>query len=361
MRAAKLAILPILCVWLASCASPAYYAQAIGGQWELWRKSEPITQLIADPQTKPQLKAKLEAVHVIRDFASRELHLPDNGSYRNYADLQRPFVAWNVFAADEFSVRPKEWCFMVVGCVGYRGYFSKEGAEAFAADVRTEGSDVYIGGVPAYSTLGYFDDPVLSTFIRYPDSELARLIFHELAHQLVFVSGDSTFNESFAVAVEIEGVKRWIEARGSDADRTTFAAQRLRRDRYLQLVETYRRKLDALYGSNISAPDKRADKARLFQEMRDDYQRLKAAWGGFSGYDWIFSQPLNNAFIASNAIYTQLVPAFQALLAKNGGNLDAFYRSVRELASRSKPERDEQLAALMVPTTVVSAGPAAAR
>ena len=148
---------------------------------------------------------------------------------------------------------------MVVGCVGYRGYFSKEGAEAFAADVRTEGSDVYIGGVPAYSTLGYFDDPVLSTFIRSPDSELARLIFHELAHQLVFVSGDSTFNESFAVAVEIEGVKRWIEARGSDADRTTFAAQRLRRDRYLQLVETYRRKLDALYGSNISAPDKRAE------------------------------------------------------------------------------------------------------
>jgi predicted aminopeptidase len=355
VRKIKLPIVLLLIVCLAACASPGYYAQALGGQWELWRKSESIEQLLADSQTLPQIKSKLETVHAIRQFASQDLHLPDNGSYRKYADLKRPFVVWNVFAADEFSVKPREWCFMIVGCVGYRGYFSKEGAEAFAAELRAQGQDVYIGGVPAYSTLGYFDDPVLSTFIRYPDAELARLVFHELAHQLVYVGGDSTFNESFAVAVELEGVKRWIDSHGSSVDRSNFAASRARRSDYLELVETYRHKLETLYASSAAAETKRSAKAQLFQEMRDDYQKLKTAWGGFAGYDWIFAKPLDNAFIASTSIYTQMVPAFQYLLTKSGGNLDAFYASVKQLASASKAKRDAQLAALLAETMVVGA------
>jgi len=355
MSKVKLLVVLSLAVWLVGCASPTYYAQALGGQFELWRKSEPIAQLLADSRTQPQIKSKLQTMHAIRQFASEELHLPDNGSYRKYVDLQRPFVVWNVFAADEFSVEPSEWCFVVVGCVGYRGYFSKEGAEAFAAELRARGRDVYVGGVPAYSTLGYFDDPVLSTFIRYPDAELARLVFHELSHQLVYVGGDSTFNESFAVTVELEGVKRWLDAHGTKADLGNFAVARGRRDDYLALVDTYRHRLQALYASKVTTAAKRSGKVQLFREMKNDYEKLKVTWGGFGGYDWIFSKPLDNAFIASTSIYTQLVPAFQSLLAKSGGNLDAFYAEVRQLANSSKAQRDARLAALMAETTLVSA------
>jgi predicted aminopeptidase len=355
MNKVKLLVIPLLAAWLVGCASPSYYAQALGGQFELWRKSEPIAQLLADSRTQPQIKTKLQTVHAIRQFASAELHLPDNGSYRSYVDLQRPFVVWNVFAADEFSVEPMHWCFMVVGCVDYRGYFSKEGAEAFAAELRAQGRDVYVGGVPAYSTLGYFDDPILSTFIRYPDAELARLVFHELSHQLVYVAGDSKFNESFAVAVELEGVKRWLDAHGTKADLSNFAAARSRRNDYIALVETYRHKLQTLYASDIAIEAKRSAKAQLFLDMKNDYEKLKVAWGGFSGYDWLFAKPLDNAFIASTSIYTQLVPAFQSLLAKSEGNLDAFYASVKQLANSTKAKRDAQLAALMAETTLVSA------
>jgi predicted aminopeptidase len=350
----KLLLILLLSVCLAACASPTYYAQALSGQFELWRKSESISLLLSDSRTQPQVKTKLQTVYAIRQFASAELHLPDNGSYRKYVDLQRPFVVWNVFAADEFSVEPTEWCFMVVGCVGYRGYFSKEGAEAFAAELRAQGRDVYVGGVPAYSTLGYFDDPILSTFIRYPDAELARLVFHELSHQLVYVAGDSTFNESFAVAVELEGVKRWLDAHGTRVDHSNFAAARSRRSDYLDLVETYRHRLQALYASSVGTEAKRSGKAQLFRDMKYDYEKLKLAWGGFSGYDWIFSKPLDNAFIASTSIYTQLVPAFQSLLAKSEGNLDAFYAAVKQMANTTKAKRDARLAALMEETTLVS-------
>jgi predicted aminopeptidase len=350
-----LLILAALSLWLGGCASPRYYAQAMSGQLELWQKAQPIDALLDAPGTPGPLKTKLVTVREVRNFATRELHLPDNGSYRKYADLQRQFVVWNVFAAEEFSVKAKEWCFAVAGCVGYRGYFSKEGADAFAATLRAEGYDVWVGGVPAYSTLGYFDDPVLSTFIRYSDPELARLVFHELAHQLIYVGGDSAFNESFAVTVEQEGVRRWTAARGTQADSSSFVAARERKADYLKLIDTYRRKLEALYASRLPVTEKRAAKAQLYREMRADYLQLKADWGGFAGYDWIFEQHLNNAFIASSSIYTQFVPAFQALLAKEGGDLDAFYRAVKTLANQTKASRDHQLAGLMTGTSVVSA------
>src|SRR5262245_13007319 len=273
---------------IAGCSTLGYYLQAFNGQMELTRKARPIPQVLDDEHTPTDLKVRLEHVQEIRSFASQELALPDNGSYRRYADLKRPYVVWNIFTTEEFSVVPKQWCFPIAGCVGYRGYFAQDAAETFAAQERKAGLDVYVGGVPAYSTLGWMDDPVLNTFIRYPDTEIARLVFHELAHQLVYVPGDSTFNESFATTVELEGVKRWLAVHGTPEQMAAFEAGQVRRREFAELVVRYRDKLAALYASGIGAPAMRDAKARTFQEMRQDYHALRERWGGFAGYDWWF-------------------------------------------------------------------------
>jgi predicted aminopeptidase len=321
------------------CSTLGYYWQAFDGQRALVSAARPIPDVLADPATAAPVKAKLDQVRQIRDFASRDLGLPDNGSYRRYADLKRPYVVWNVFAAPELSVEPRQWCFPIAGCVGYRGYFSEEQARRFGAELRGEGMDVYVGGVPAYSTLGWLDDPVLNTFIGYPETELARLIFHELAHQVAYAKGDSTFNESFAVAVETEGVRRWIDRHGTPAQRTAFATAQQRRQAFVELVQRYRERLAALYASDAPAQSKREQKARTFDEMRAEYDRLRQSWGGYSGYDWWFAQPLNNAQLASVSIYTQLVPAFQRLLVDNGGDLPRFYAAAKKLAKLSEAQR----------------------
>jgi predicted aminopeptidase len=282
----------------------------------------------------------------MRAFASRELGLPDNRSYRRYADLGRPYVVWNVFAAPEFSVKPREWCFPFAGCVGYKGYFKKAGAEKLAVELRAERYDVFVGGVPAYSTLGWLDDPVLNTFVRYPDAEIARLIFHELAHQVVYVKGDSTFNESFAVTVEREGVRRWLEAHGTQEQQAEFDRARVRQQALVELVEKYRARLAQLYDRSIQPDPMRAAKQQLLAQMRAEYRDLKQAWGGFAGYDGWFDQPLNNAQLASIAIYTRLVPAFERILAQSGGDLTRFYAEVNRIAALSEQERAAALAAL---------------
>jgi predicted aminopeptidase len=329
----------------AGCSTLGYYLQAFNGQMELTRKARPIPQVLDDKHASADLKVRLEHVQEIRAYASRELSLPDNGSYRSYVDLQRPYVVWNVFATDEFSVVPHQWCFPIAGCVGYRGYFSKKAADAFAQQLRQKGLDVYVGGVPAYSTLGWMDDPVLSTFIRYPQTEIARLIFHELAHQVVYVPGDSTFNESYAVTVELEGVRRWLTAQGMTQELAEFQAGQARKRDFDALVARYRDRLARLYASGADAPSMRAEKARTFEEMRADYRALREQWGGFAGYDWWFEQPLNNAQLASIAIYTQLVPGFRKLLADCGGDMPCFYAAVEVLAK--KPEK-ERLAVLVI-------------
>lgn len=327
----------------AGCSTVGYYLQAANGQMEISRKAQPIDKLLSDPAIDPQLRAKLQRVAQIRDYASRELGLPDNGSYRRYADLKRPFVVWNVFAAPEFSLIPHEWCFPFAGCVGYKGYFGKDGAERLAAQLREAHYDVFVGGVPAYSTLGWFDDPVLNTVIRYPDAEIARLIFHELAHQLVYVKGDSTFNESFAVTVEEEGSRRWLAAYGTDAQREEFdRADRSRAD-FGALIERYRKRLESLYAQPMGADAMRGEKQQIFEDMRAEYRRMKAGWGGFNGYDHWFEQPLNNAQLASVAIYSQLVPGFRRILAQNDGDLPRFYAAVKELAKLPEAERREKL------------------
>ncbi len=343
MRAVIAVLLALL---LGGCANFSYYLQSVGGQLEIWRREVPVQQLINDPTVAPPLKARLERALRIRDYASRELGLPDNPSYRAYADIKRPFVVWNVFAAAEFSVEPKQWCFAVAGCVGYRGYFAEADARRQAAALAAEGYDVYVGGVPAYSTIGWFADPLLNTFIHYPEPELARLLFHELAHQVVYVTDDTVFNESFATVVEQAGVARWLAAHGSAAERERYAQLRRFRADFRLLVTRTRSELAELYAGTAAPEEKRRRKAELLAALLTQYRERKGDWSGFSGYDRWFAQPLGNAHLASVAIYTQRVPAFEALLRQHEGNLPRFYAAVRELAALPVNERNTRLDAL---------------
>lgn len=340
---------------LAGCANLTYYLQSVRGQLDIWSRQHDIEAVISQPDVAEPLRRKLQAVLAIREFASAELALPRNASYRSYANLQRTYAVWNVFATPEFSLQPRQWCFLFAGCVNYRGYFEKSDADEFAAGVRAEGYDVFVGGVPAYSLLGYFPDPVLNTFINYPTPHLARLIFHELAHQVVYVRDDSVFNESFAVAVEQEGSRRWLERYGSEADRTMYDQVTERRDGFLALFETHRGRLEALYRTRLPPEAMRERKTAMFEDMRADYALLKARWGGFAGYDHWFARAPNNALLASVGIYTRRVPAFQALLEREGGDLERFYAAAKALARLSKPERIAALERLMPRTATATA------
>jgi len=339
-------LLIIAMLLLSGCSNIGYYLRSVGGQLEIWQREAPIERFLADPALDPKLKAQLERAVRIRDYASRELGLPDNRSYRSYADLARPFVVWNVFAAAEFSVDPKQWCFPFAGCVGYRGYFSEAEARAYAATLVAEGYDVHVGGVPAYSTIGWFADPVLNTFIHYPEPELARLLFHELSHQLVYVKDDTVFNESFATVVEQIGLGRWLDQFGSDTDRKrVMQLQRFRAD-FRALITRARSELATVYAGSGSAQEKHQRKAEVFAALRKAYETQRVNWEGFAGYDRWFAQPLGNAHLAAVAIYTQRVPAFEALYVQNGSDLPRFYAAVRELAALPVAERNRRLDAL---------------
>ena len=332
-----------LSVLLAACNGAGYYFQSVGGQLEMWSRERPVAEVINDPDTDSKLRGKLVRVEKIRDFASRELKLPDNDSYRTYADLGRPFAVWNVFAAPEFSLVPIQWCFPVVGCVAYRGYFDRSAAERFAAGEAAEGRDVYVGGVPAYSTLGYFSDPLLNTFINFPDAEIAGLMFHELAHQVAYARDDTAFNESFATTVEVEGVKRWLAGTGDKAARIDFERRQRAREAFRTIVERCRQRLEKLYESDLAPEAMRQRKAEILTQMGDEYREFRKGGPGFPGFDRWFAQRPNNAQIASVAIYTQLVPSFQALLASEDGDLGRFYARVKMLAALSKEQRAEAL------------------
>lgn len=328
----------MLSLLLAGCESMSFYAQAIGGQLDLMRAARPVESWLADPQTPPTLRERLELARSIRTFASGELGLPDNGSYLSYADLGRPYVVWNVYAAPEFSVHAKKECFPFTGCVSYRGFFSEKLAQRHAASLRAEGYDVHVGGVPAYSTLGWFNDPLLSTFIVYPDTQLARLLFHELAHQVAYVRNDTTFNESFAVAVEEEGVRRWLKAEGREKELASFTAAQARKRALATAVSEARARLQAVYGSNLPDDEKRRLKA-------EEFSRLRAQFGNI-----VPRQP-NNAFLVSISVYTKMVPAFERLLAETGGSLPAFYTRVKELAEADKQVRSLALATATAPSS----------
>lgn len=343
----KKSLLPLsLCLLLSvsGCAQLGYYAQAVEGQVSLLSSAKPIDQWLADPAVKDDLKSRLRRTQQIRAFAAKELGLPDNGSYKNYADLKRKYVMWNVVATPELSMKPQQWCFPVAGCVDYRGYYSKDAAEAFAANLQRQGFDVRVSGVPAYSTLGWFNDPVLSTFIELPEAEVARMVFHELAHQVAYAPGDSQFNESFATAVEEMGVARWLDAQGSDKMREDYRVYRQRKEDFIGLLDIYRRQLEDNYARAVSDDEKRARKAQLMEALRQDYEAMKAErWGGYPGYDRWFDTPVTNAHFVLVATYHDLVPAFRSLRSESGG-FAPFYREVRQLARLQKAERRLRLA-----------------
>jgi predicted aminopeptidase len=348
-RAATVAVVAVFAiVGLGGCSSAAYYAQSIGGHLDLLRRARPVAEVLADPATPPALRERLELSQRLRDYAIAELALPDNRSYRRYADLQRNAVVWNVVAAPELSLTLKTWCFPVLGCVGYRGYFDRAAAEALAAQLRAEGWEVDVYGVPAYSTLGWTDwlggDPLLNTFVHWPEGELARILFHELAHQVVYVGDDTTFNESYATAVERLGGQRWLAQHADDAARAEYAALDGRRREFRALTARVRGELHALYTSPLDDAAKRQRKAELMAGLRAEHQALKAGrWDGFAGYDGWFARA-NNATLGVQASYNDLVPGFERLFQRSGGDFARFHAEVRALAALPKAERYAKLA-----------------
>lgn len=337
---------------LTGCANLAYYWQATTGQWELWQAGRPVAAVLADPAAPMELRGRLETAQAFRTFASAELALPDNGSYRDYADLGRPWVVKNVFAAPALSLEPRQWCFLIVGCLSYRGYFDVGAAQALAEELRAGGDDVYVANVTAYSTLGWFDDPLLNTFIHWPAARLAELMFHELAHQRLYVAGDTAFNEAFATAVGQLGAERWLARHGTAEERAEYAADRQRRGQFLQLVTGTREQLAVLYASPRSEAEKRAGKQRILAELQARYQALRDSWDGYAGYDRWFGQDLNNAKLAGVTTYHQRVPAFLALFEREGRDFAAFHRAAETLGRLPPAERETRLQALSAPALV---------
>lgn len=325
------------------CSTLGYYAQSAGGHLSMLRAARPVEAWLHDETTPPALRERLALSQRIRDYAVQELHLPDNPSYRRYADLGRPAAVWNVVAAPELSLQLKTWCFPVLGCVGYRGYFSREPADALSAELAAEGWEVNVYGVPAYSTLGWSNwvggDPLLNTFINWPEGELARLVFHELAHQVAYAADDTMFNESFATAVERIGAQRWLQAHADAAARDEYLRLDARREDFRALTQRVRNELDQVYRGPGTDDDKRAGKARALAHLREGMAELKAArWGGYAGYDaWVARA--NNASLGVQGAYNELVPQFERLFERGGGDFDRFYAEVRRLAALPRDER----------------------
>jgi predicted aminopeptidase len=324
-----------------SCSVP-YYAQAVRGQMELLRKRTPIDTVLARHDTDPELARQLTQVQRIRDFATAELGLPENDSYRSYADLDRRFVVWNVVATEEFAVEPTRWCFLLVGCLSYRGFFKQPAAQRFAKRLDDRGLDTFVGGVTAYSTLGYFADPVLNTMLARGEGYVAGLIFHELAHQQLFVKGDSAFSEAFATVVEEHGTMRWLATRSDPQPLAEYRARLRRRDDFAALVARQQARLKELYAEPLSEQPMRAAKAAAFDTLRQEYVALRAAWGGAADYDGWFTQDLNNAHLAAVATYREWVPFLNDQL-RAAGSLSRFYARAEALAKLDPGERQARL------------------
>ena len=331
---------------LAGCAAVGYYAQSVTGHLGLMYRARPIEMVIAAPDTEPGLAARLRTALDIREFASDALALPANASYRRYVEIDRRFVVWNVVATPELSLAPRQWCFPVAGCLSYRGYFSESAAETYAEALEARGWDVTVAGVRAYSTLGWFADPLLSSMVELPEYLLARIVFHELAHQRLYVPGDPELNESFAVVVERAGVDRWIEAAGRAdlTERHRIAAGR--EAAFLALLRGVRRDLDAVYASSRSDAEKRAAKVQRIEGLKARYAALRTGWEDGPTYDAWFERGVNNAAVALVSTYDRWVPALEALLARYGGDLQALYRAGDALAALSPDERRSRLEAL---------------
>lgn len=354
MRAAGLALLLAATALASGCArtqGPGYYWQSVSGHVDLMWRARPIDDWLADAHTPEPLKDRLALARRLRAFAVSDLGLPDNASYHRYADLERSAAVYNVVAAPPLSLSLKTWCFPVAGCVGYRGYYREADARAFAASLDPD-LEVAVYPVPAYSTLGWMNwaggDPLLNTFIRQPEGELARLLFHELAHQVLYAKDDTAFNESFATAVERIGVQRWLAQASTPAARVEYAAFDQRRQAFRALTASVRARLQAVYGdASLDDATKRARKAQVMADFRREYEALKAFWGGFAAYDpWVARA--NNALLGAQGAYDQFVPGFEALFEREGRDFARFYDAVRTLAALPQAERHQRLQALAI-------------
>jgi predicted aminopeptidase len=333
------AMLPML----SACSALGYYGQAAQGHLDVMARREPIDRLLGDTAVAAETRARLALALEARQFASSELALPDNGSYRQYVDLRRPYVTYSLVAAPPLSVAPRQQCFPLAGCVPYRGYFSRASAEAEAARLRATGDDVFTGPVRAYSTLGWFDDPLLSTMLELGETRMVGLIFHELVHQRAYVPGDSAFNESYAVAVEEEGVRRWLNARGDASELADWESERTRETALRNLLGALREDLARVYAASTPDDDKARAKADLLAQYRDRYRLLKAQRGWDDRLDHWFGPRLNNALLALLGTYADWVPAFRVLLQEQGGDMSAFHAAVEALGALPKEERRKRL------------------
>ena len=358
MKRASWAAIVVVAAVTALQIGGCYYMQAVNGQLEVLRKREPIAELLQDSTLPETTRQRLATVLDARRFAVETLLLPENDSYRSYTDLERDYVVWNVFAAPEFSLEPKTWCFPVVGCVAYRGYFSQASAERQARKLSKRGYDVYVGGVPAYSTLGRFDDPVLNTMLRWSDVDLVSTLFHELAHQRLFIKGDTGFNESFATAVAEFGLERWLTAKGRDAELDRYRARDELRRRLMTSADAAKIELNALYAQDIDDDLKRARKQRLIDALvaqaAEEAKRL-----GFEGPGWL-RPPLNNARLASLALYRGQLDAFRRILADCGGDIACFYTEVERLGNLPPADRRQALDSLGRSASAERLGPSTA-
>ena len=359
-KAARLTLTVLALVAVSGCTSTMYLLQAANGEWHVIHGRKPIVEVIDDPRTPEPLIRELAEVRQARDFASRVLELPDNDSYRTYVEIDRPFVVWNVVAAPVLSVQPKEWCFPIAGCVAYRGYFKEKRARAFAEGLKQRGYDVVIEGVPAYSTLGKLPDPVMSTMMRYGSDELAATIFHELAHQLLYVQNDSRFDEAFAVTVEDEGLKRWLQYKGRPVRIAALQKERAEDQQFITLLRQTRYRLAQLYASDAPRAVKLSGKQRLFAALAADIQALEHRLAvRFPLYDEWIADGLNNAELVSVGTYNDCVPGFERLLRQQDDDLPRFYAAARRLAREPMAQRDGQLCSNTASLTTTAADPAA--
>jgi predicted aminopeptidase len=325
---------------LTACDSISYYAQAVQGQAAILLGREPIQRLLADPALDPRLREQLLVVESARDFAESELGLDAAGSFTTYIDPKRRHIVWNVFAAPWNSVDLISWCFPIAGCVAYRGYFSEQAAIRYANRLSTQGYDVFVGGVDAYSTLGWFKDPLPATVLRRSDPQLAGLIFHELSHQRIYVPGDTRFNESFASFVEQQGLRLWLHRQGHPEQFAGIVAALEAQQRFADFVIAYREQFRQLYAAaeNNSA-ELETQKQRLFEQMRADWQQRPDA----DGYQAWFAGELNNARLATVGAYFDWVPAFEQIYADSGNNFEDFYQEAERLAMRPPQQRAAEL------------------
>lgn len=335
---------PFLVFLLTGCQTAAYYGQAVQGHFSLLAKRKPIDRLLAGNTLTPDLRRQLETVQRVRAFARDELGLPVRRQYDTYVELGRPYPVWSVMAAPELSLQPKTWCYWFVGCLSYRGFFAEANAQRLARELESQGMEVYLSGIPAYSTLGWFRDPVLSSFVHQSEAELAELIFHELTHQVLFVPGDTVFNESLAVAVADEGLRRYSEHYPQDLARLQLARQR--RGEFVELVLSFRQKLHALFVSSITEEAKREGKAQIYADLQDAYRQQREVWGGYGGYDSWFAA-VNNARLNTVGTYYDLVPALNVLLRQHDSDLPRFFEACRQLARLGQRERHEVLRKLL--------------